>query len=417
MIKKQLFYFGSGALHANCIGVDGGKLIRGPLIRELAKSFDVIWCGYTKEERREVPLLKMFGIYHSPYFSADIRQLMHHQINPEEEGFTQRLDIVFTDKVYSGFENNTDSAEYQEYLRQNLNNSMYTDKARILFMELRPFEEKDGYNFGNEAHTQKELIEYWIKNGKKHDKIIVWDQDGWCQQIPKEYREHIILLHAYEEIPDYDMSDFKEHHYFLWGWDEKTMQDFTPHRINLPNDEKFDTVYCGNVYGRRDDFLKFMKPLHDEGKTMAIAGNWLRKKYDDRDFSLEHFPNALFLGQTEHWTTLPLLSRAKFCVHFANPYQQELGLIGIRVFEAFMAGTPLFVNGNIKGIEKYVHESQIIYSGEELIQKLKYYDLKLVYKLWKEKIKDYTVANQAKWLLKLITPVIEKPIQTFGVIS
>lgn len=402
MILKQLFYFGSGALHANCIGVDGGKLIRGPLIRELIQSFHVTWCGYTKEERRDVPLLEHFGIKnYGNQLSADIRKFVN-KINPEEDGFIN--------KIHAAFSNNA----------SNLSNISYTGNARILFMELRPFEEKEGYNFGNEAKTQKELIEYWIRNGKEHDKIIVWDQDGWCQQIPEEYRKHIILLHAYEEIPNYDMSDFKEHHYFLWGWDEKTLNNFVAYETYSNNYQKakdFDTVYCGNVYGRRDDFLKFMKPLHDAGKTMAIAGNWLRKKYDDRDFSLEHFPNALFLGQTEHWTTLPLLGKAKFCVHFANPYQQELGLIGIRVFEAFMAGTPLFVNGNIKGIEKYVHESQIIYSGEELVQKLKYYDLKLVYKLWKEKIKDYTVQNQAKWLLKLITPVIEKPIHTFGVIS
>ena len=384
----RIYWYGTGALHNKIIGPYGNSYMRFPLMEELKqRGHDIIWVGFNYEERRHTPLLDILGIKES-----NVIQMKAIQELPYED---VEKDLVYQD---------TDS-------RTIFKNCGFVDDRNkaALFIELRPWaQSKAGYNFEKESKAQEELIKYFIKINRP---IFVHDQDLWYKEIPKEYRKHIHLLCSYTQLPNNKKEGFKSIDFFLTGWDPNYHISWPKYSTNLGSyrkinetfgldsshegyleiEKEYDTAYCGNVYNRRDEFLKFMKPLHDANQTIIVAGNWLRKKYDDRDFSLDNFPNAIFLGSTEHWSTLPLLSKAKYAVHFANPDQQKNGLIGVRVFEAFMAGTLLFVNRNIKGIEDFVHESQLVSDGDEVLEKLKVLDLAKVYGLWAEKIEKHNI--------------------------
>jgi len=261
-----------------------------------------------------------------------------------------------------------------------------------LFIELRPFESKPGYNFDNEANTQKDLITKFHNKGRL---ILLQDQDGWHDQVPDEYAEKCYLLRAYEK--EIDDSRFIGSSKYIWAW-----KDFSK-KFDLNRPKIFDTMYCGNVYERRDFFLEFFKPLHDNNFKIAVAGNWLRSKYGDRDFSLDNFPKNIWLGQTEHWTTLPLINSSKYVIHTSNKRQQDLGIICIRVFEALMGQVPVFVNKDIYNIDKYVCEEQIVSSGAELYDRIQNINLDEVYIKFREKMSIYTIDKHVDRLEQLIS--------------
>ena len=138
---------------------------------------------------------------------------------------------------------------------------------------------------------------------------------------------------------------------------------------NSDHDPLFDVVYCGNVYGRRNEFLEYLKPFHDTGKRVCIQGNWLRKKYDDRDFALDNFPNFMFFGSTPHWSTLPSIALSKSVIQFSNEAQQKVGLPTARIFETLMGGGVVFCSNKIKHIDKIVPQELIFDSADDLFNK------------------------------------------------
>jgi hypothetical protein len=356
-MNKVLYYYGSGHLDNLYTGVDGGSLIRLPLFEELVnRGWKIKWLGHEYKDRKCTPILDIFNIREKDY-TYSVRHLVE-DIGPN-----------YTDE------------DLQE--------------DGILFIELRPFESKPGYNFVNESKTQMDLI------NKFYDKkrlILLQDQDGWYKQIPDEYAKKCFLLRAYER--DIDDNRFIGSAKYIWAW-----KDFS-NIFNLNRPKIFDTMYCGNVYERRNFFLEFFKPLHDTNHKIAVAGNWLRKKYDDRDFSLDNFPNNIWLGQTEHWTTLPLINSSKFVIHTSNKRQQDLGIICIRVFEALMGQVPLFVNKDIYGIENYVCEEQIVSSGAELYDRIHNVDLDEIYNKFKLKMANYTIDKHVDRLEAIIKKTI-----------
>ena len=351
-MNKTIYYFGSGHLDNAYIGVDGGSLIRQPLFEELvSRGWKIKWLGYEYKDRKKSNLVDILGLR-------------------EEDYFYSTRDIV-------------------EDIGPNYTNEDLEEDG-VLFIEMRPFESKPGYNFGDESKTQLDLINKFYE---KNRLVLFQDQDGWHDQIPENVRDKMVLLKAYEtEVND---SSFVGIEKFIWAWKE-----FNNFNLDLP--KIFDTFYCGNVYERREVFKEFYKPIYDSGKKIGVAGNWLRKKYGDRDFALDNFPDNIWLGSTEHWTTLPLVAMSKYVVHVSNPRQQRLGIICIRVFEALMAGVPLFVNGNIQGIENYVDEIQIVNSGDELLEKVNSLDLNDVFKKYKKKMEPYHIKYHTDNLERII---------------
>lgn len=350
MKNKVLYYFGSGHLDNLYIGVDGGSLIRLPFMRELVRQgWKIKWLGFEYKERKHNNYLDLLKLYEQDSL-VSVRNIV------EDIGFNFNINDLQEDG--------------------------------ILFIELRPYHIND-YNFEKERIRQSDLIKYFAHKGRK---IFIHDQDGWYKYIPDIVAEKCNLLCAYENYEEAQNDlRFKSVNKFIWAHDQSL---FYTQKIYLNSIKKlFHTTYCGNVYGRKDDFLKFFKPLHDSGKKICVAGNWLRKKYDDRDFSLDNFPNNIWLGQTEHWSTLPLINLSEFVIHVSNPTQQRLGIICIRVFEAYMAQVPIFVNKNIYGIENYVDEIQLVSDGKELLEKVNSLNMKEVFKKFENKIQHLTIQN------------------------
>lgn len=353
-MSKVIYYFGAGHLDNLYTGVDGGSLIRQPLFEELVRrGWKIKWLGYEYKDRHFSNLVNLMGV--------------------REESYTYSTRNIVEDIG-------------PNYTEKDL------EEDGVLFIEMRPFESKPGYNFENESKTQIALINEFHRRKRL---VLFHDQDGWAEQIPNEYCDKMVLLRAYENDDIRDKRIDRQEK-FIWAW-----KDFGD-RFNLNLEKKFDAFYCGNVYERRDDFLEFYKPLHDSGKVIGVAGNWLRKKYDDRDFALDNFPNMIWFGSTEHWTTLPLINMSKYVVHVSNKRQQKLGIICIRVFESLMGQVPLFVNGNINGIENYVEKDQIVFSGKELLDKVNSLNLDEVYKRFKNKMQKYNIVNHTNKLEEII---------------
>lgn len=341
---KTIYYFGAGHLDNLYSGVDGGSYSRIPFLQEMTERRTKIkWLGYEYKDRKKNNLVNAFRLQEHLY-TISVRDKVE-DIGPS-----------FTEKDL--------------------------EEDGILFIELRPFIQKEGYNFEKECETQVNLIDFFISKGRK---VFVQDREGWCVQIPDKYCSHINLLRAYHNKVDH--RTYNSEHFFMWTWSRQF------DNWNFYNRGIFDISYCGNVYERRDEFRDLLKPSHDAGKSIAVAGNWLREKYGDRDFSLNNFPNNIWFGSTEHWTTLPLLAMSKCTVHCSNKRQREIGLISIRVFEARMAGIPVFVYDQIDHIDKYVTQDQIIKDGDELLWKLNNLDLSKVYYNFRQMIENYELKD------------------------
>ena len=181
--------------------------------------------------------------------------------------------------------------------------------------------------------------------------------------LPDDIKDDVVLLKPYTEMLD---TTFPKQEEFLFGWFEPSFDD----RLEkLSLNKVFDVGYCGNVYGRRDDFYEYFSKFAETDRAVCIQGNWLRKKYGDRDFSLDNFPNFMFFGKTPHWSTLPTIAMSKSVFHFSNPHQQNIGMPTARVFEALMGKSVLFCSSKIKNIDRFVPEELIVETGEELFEK------------------------------------------------
>lgn len=318
---KKIYWFGVGSNHLRETSVYGGKFIRIPLMRALNKfGYEIEWLGYDCNDYRNSHFINLLDL--------DGKDWWHYTANISNKS-------------------------------QDLKSSLSKNPGPLL-VELRPNIDKPGYNFANEWSTQLELINLFLENKLP---VFIWDQDIWCDYIPNEIRKQVILLRPYVKEAD---SSFINQEEFLYMTFE--LSEYQQRRLNIISKEekRFDVMYCGNVYERRNEFLEYFKPFHDNNKRVCIQGNWLRKKYDDRDFSLDNFPNFMFFGSTPHWTTLPCTAMSKSVVHFGNKRQQEAGLLTQRIFEAFVAKTVLFCSNDIYGIETVVPQELCVSSGSKL---------------------------------------------------
>ena len=331
---KKIYYYGVGSLQNNESSVDGGKHIRLPLVESLKRNgFDVDWIGFETSGTVKNHYLDILGL-HAEDFEHDVR--------PQVENNSSRF-------------MNSDQTGITDEARQHIKNN-----PGILLVELRPKLDKPGYNFMNEYNVQMDYVYEFLDNNYP---VFIWDQDGWCDMLPEDIRDDVVLLKPYTEMLD---SSFPKQEEFLFGWFKP---QFDANLSALANNKVFDVGYCGNVYGRREDFYEYFGPFADSEKAVCIQGNWLRKKYGDRDFSLDNFPNFMFFGRTPHWSTLPTIAMSKSVFHFSNPHQQNIGMPTARVFEALMGKSVLFCSGKIKNIERFVPDELIVDTGAELFEK------------------------------------------------
>ena len=333
-MKKRIYYYGVGSLHNNESSVDGGKHIRLPLVESFRNvGFDVCWVGFETTGWVNNHYLNLLDL-DARDFSHDVRD----QVENLSDSFMNN-------------DKSTLAPTARKHIKQN---------PGVLLVELRPKLDKPGYNFMNEYNVQMELVYEFLDQNLP---VFIWDQDGWCDMLPDDIKDRVVLLTPYTEVID---SSFPNQEEFLFGW-------FTPpfHKQlqQLALNKKFDVGYCGNVYGRRDDFGEYFSQFAKNDKAVCVQGNWLRKKYDDRDFSLDNFPHFMFFGRTPHWSTLPTIAMSKSVLHFSNPHQQNIGMPTARVFEALMGESVLFCTSKIKNIDRFVPEELIVSSGEELYER------------------------------------------------
>ena len=284
-----IYYYGVGSNHNFETSVYGGKLIKIPLFEALAKKgFKIKWIGWDCDDYKKNNYLDLLCL-NANDFRLDATHLVQQQYHSPEAYIKSVV------KKYPG----------------------------SIIIELRPNIKKDGYNFENEWRIQLELIDTFLELKLP---VFIWDQDCWADQIPQKYRDKIILLRPYYNKAD---SSFTHQAEFFYMW---YVPRFDKKLERLAENKIFDVMYCGNVYNRRDEFLQFLKPFDEANKKVCVQGNWLRKKYNDRDFSLDNFPNFMFFGQTPHWATLPSIAMSKSVIHFANKEQQQAGLFTARIF-------------------------------------------------------------------------------------
>jgi len=331
---KTIYYYGVGSLHNNESSVDGGKHIRLPLVESFRRNgFDVAWLGFETKGNVKNHYLDLIGLTAADY-THDVRS----EVSNLSESFMNEEKTSINDRA-----------------RQHIKNN-----PGVLLVELRPKLDKPGYNFMNEYNVQMDYVYEFLNNNLP---VFIWDQDGWCDMLPDDIKDRIVLLKPYTEMLD---ETFPHQEEFLFGW---FTPKFTPKLEKLAGQKVFDVGYCGNVYGRRDDFYEYFGRFADTEKAVCIQGNWLRKKYGDRDFSLDNFPNFMFFGRTPHWSTLPTIAMSKSVFHFSNPHQQNIGMPTARVFEALMGKSTLFCSSKIKNIERFVPDELIVDTGAELFEK------------------------------------------------
>ena len=330
-----MYYYGVGSLHNDESSVDGGKYIRLPLMEEMHNAgIEINWIGFKRDGQVDNKYLELMGLYsHEWFISCEeyVRDMHTLFINDEGNGLT------------------------------NVASPIVDRCPGALFIELRPDIDKPGYNFKNEYKVQTELIELFHSKGLP---VFVWDQDVWAHQMSDELKKKVVLLRSYFE----PVEGFPKQELFLYGWSHLCESELTSLKWDHSG-PLFDAVYCGNVYGRRDDFIRFFKPFHDASKRVCIQGNWLRKKYDDRDFALDNFPNFMFFGRTPHWSTLPSIALSKSVIQFSNEAQQEVGLPTARIFETLMGGSVVFCSDKIKHVDQVVPKELIFSSAEDLFEK------------------------------------------------
>ena len=334
--------------------------------------FDVSWLGFETSGAVKNHYLDMLQLYPEDY-EHDVRGLVENNANR----FMNEAGTGITDEARLHIKNN----------------------PGILLVELRPKLDKPGYNFMNEYNVQMDYVYEFLNNNYP---VFIWDQDGWCDMLPDDIRDDVVLLKPYTEMLD---PSFPKQEEFLFGW-------FKPRFDNrltaLSKDKMFDVGYCGNVYGRREDFYEYFGAFADSDKAVCIQGNWLRKKYGDRDFSLDNFPNFMFFGRTPHWSTLPTIALSKSVFHFSNPHQQNIGMPTARVFEALMGKSTLFCSSKIKNIDRFVPDELIVDTGAELFEKWQRIDdnneWKKYQSLFQKKlgVYEHTYDYRAEQLIKYI---------------
>ena len=202
---KKIYYYGVGSLHNNESSVDGGKHIRLPLVESLKKNgFDVSWLGFETSGTVKNHYLDMLQLYAEDY-NHDVRGLVENNANR----FMNDTNTGITDEARLHIKNN----------------------PGILLVELRPKLDKPGYNFMNEYNVQMDYVYEFLNNNYP---VFIWDQDGWCDMLPEDIRNDVVLLKPYTEMLD---ASFPKQEEFLFGW-------FKPHFDNkltaLSKDKMFD---------------------------------------------------------------------------------------------------------------------------------------------------------------------------------
>jgi len=334
-LYNNIYYFGVGSLHNDESSVDGGKYIRLPLMTEMLDAgYSVSWIGFNRDGHVDNKYLQLLKLQSKDYL-VDMR------------GYVPNLGRIIM------------NAE-QTSIDVNIAEALIDKSPGVLFIELRPNIDKPGYNFVNEWNVQTQLIELFYAHNLP---VFVWDQDVWADNMPHHLRKKVVLLRSYM-VPLDDSFPMQEEYLYGWRdhWFEKTLDV-------LKGTKLFDACYCGNVYGRRDEFLEYFKPFSDQNKAVCVQGNWLRKKYDDRDFALDNFSNFMFFGRTPHWSTLPSIALSKSVIQFSNADQQRVGLPTARIFEALMGHSVVFCSSQIKNIDRIVPEILIVDSGADLIER------------------------------------------------
>jgi len=160
-------------------------------------------------------------------------------------------------------------------------------------------------------------------------KVLFWMGDMWL--LPEDIQKETILLRPFSS----DKFDnlFKKAYHFEYFTHKLYDYEFEK------RDKIIDYVYIGNFYNRFDILKKKFENLSG---NIVVAGSWLRDEARwDKSLQLK---NVLYIRETPHSMSLPLLAISKQTFYVIPEYYQDVGMKTSRIYEAKMAGCDIDVD-------------------------------------------------------------------------
>lgn len=150
----------------------------------------------------------------------------------------------------------------------------------------------------------------------------VLDRNNWARDMPAEYRNKVTLLRPYDKPNEH----FESQVYFPYWYDSNCPR--------LTVEPRYDLVYVGNRWGRRDEMWDFLSAIEDF--DVCMCGNWTMREPE----MVEEFDMIDWIGPIPHFAVVPTLALGKATFHVGKPDYNELGFYTMRTYEARMAGRP-----------------------------------------------------------------------------
>ena len=239
-------------------------------------------------------------------------------------------DYEYEDEVLAELGIYSESARFRQSMDFVIETNIHRhiDELDVLVLEAR-------YSDFDEFEKQKALIRSAVVNDVP---TYLFDRNNWAVDLPREYRENVHLLRPYRN----SNTRFDEQTWFPYFYDDEIPD------CNIQ--PEYDLVYIGNRYGREDEMDEFLNGR--DHQDILVVGNWpnrdqqVTEKYDWVDF----------VGSTPHYSTIPLLQLGKATFHVGKPDYNDIGMLTMRPYEAFMAERPCFISTDIYGVDDIVND-------------------------------------------------------------
>ena len=229
------------------------------------------------------------------------------------------------------------------------------DVCDVIFIESRPW-----YSRYSVHDRQYRHVVNMIKDANQRGAaVVLFDTDNWVHMYPRYDNMLLVTSNIF-----FHKLWPRDRQIYLWHYDP----DFTEFPLYY-SDRVFDICYIGNDYNRRVKLMKYLSYLAHRYKVL-VTGNWNRTKVKEfglrsRDF-INLFP-VMNIGQTPHWTTIPLTRRCKFTLYVAQPEYERLGYVVYnRTAINYMAGTLAIVDPDIRGADMIYPEELLIWDPADV---------------------------------------------------
>ena len=326
-------------------------------------------------------LIASSGVHHNDYCGVDGSSNLK---IPMSETLAEEMEVYYTslDLGYETFSNPVLS--FMEPFKYHFTMSMKAvplpfekaieEEFDFILVFSRPRNEWSyRYPFDHQSWKVEKLLN---KGLEESDKTILYDLDEWAGDWGDYIDAGVELWRSYEKqiiapskfVPPMSYMPLGD----MWVKLRVNINMLKKYLLKVwGKGQPFDIAYAGNVYGRSAVAHSVFKALSEEFKLL-VTGNWTRPK---DSYFLKELPRVSFIGSSPHWTTIPLMSLSKFSLIIGNNQHIKHGVLPCRVFEAWVAMTPIIVD---KSYDKYtsVYKSYPHKFGdpEELVEIVKAMD-------------------------------------------